>query len=125
MQSPCLLSLDTSSINMPKETNSCIGCKFLFSVGTGYSNWTWEGNDVTCAMNLNPNLPSDWPSDWNENPKHDNWPKTNTSKCNTFAPGPFVRLDVDGDDGPADFTDDETVIALICRDTGRKPNGSK
>ena len=100
---------------------SCIGCKFLYQEGTGYSNYTWEGDDVKCAKDANPNLPGDRPDDWNK--ENDNWPKTNKSRCGLYATGVFVKLDVDGYDGPADQTQDKEAIEAICAHSGRGPHG--
>ena len=38
------------------ESTSCIGCKFLYSRGEGYSNWTWMETYVHCAKDRTPNL---------------------------------------------------------------------
>lgn len=100
---------------------SCLGCKFLYTQGIGYSSYTWEETEVNCAKNLNANLPDEEPYDWNK--EVDNWPATMTSKCSLYAPGNKVDLDVDGDDGPADYTDDEEAIIAICEHSGRKRNG--
>jgi hypothetical protein len=35
-------------------------------------------------------------------------------------PGPFVALDVDGENFPAEFTDDQEVIEGIAAHCGRK-----
>lgn len=53
----------------------------------------------------------------------DNWDKTNKSRCELYAPGDKVAMDVDGDDGPADFTKDEEAIAAICAHSGRLRDG--
>lgn len=100
---------------------SCIGCRFLYTVGYGYSNYTWVETSVECAKNKNKNLPSDKPEDWNE---EDNWPATMNSRCELYAPGKQVALDVDGNNGPADYTQDEEVISAICEHTGRGRNGA-
>lgn len=100
---------------------SCVGCKFLYSHGSGYSNWTWLETNVNCAMNRNKNLPQEEPSDWNK--VNDNWPATNNSKCEFYSEGPYVELDVDGENGPADYTDDEAAIAAICAHSGRPRDG--
>lgn len=100
---------------------SCVGCKFLYCVGIGYSNWTWLDNEVNCAKDKNPDLPAEEPSDWN--PSQDNWPKTRTARCELYAPGEMVRLDVDREDGPADHTEDEEAIAAICAHSGRERKG--
>lgn len=120
------------------KNKSCVGCKFLYQVGEGYSNYTWLDDVVCCALNLNPNLNEYGyrPSDWNAiqivydnymhavlDPENDNWPRTNQSRCHKYSPGQYIMLDVDGDDGPADYTDDEEQIFAICKDCGRGPHG--
>ena len=100
---------------------SCVGCKFLYSEGQGYSNYTWEDTEVRCAKDKNPNLPAPEGCDWT--PQGDNWPKTNTSRCELYAPGGMVTLDVDGEDGPATYTQDEEAIAAICEHSGRGRTG--
>lgn len=100
---------------------SCVGCKYLYSEGMGYSNYTWEDTKVLCAKNRNTNLPAEEPYDWKKEP--DNWPKTESARCELYAPGEMVELDVDGEDGPADHTQDEEAIAAICAHSGRKAHG--
>lgn len=104
------------------ESTSCIGCKFLYSRGEGYSNWTWMETYVHCAKDRNPNLTggdAEACCDWTKDVTNDNWPATNTSRCELYAPGSMVTLDVDGEDGPVDYTDDEEAIVAICEHSGR------
>lgn len=116
-----LSGASTEQKDAPVVRGSCVGCKFLYSVGTGYSNWTWLSNDVCCALDRNPNLPHEEPSDWNMDA--DNWPKTKDSRCELYAPGDYVALDVDGENGPAEFTQDEAAIEAICKHSGRGRDG--
>lgn len=97
---------------------SCVGCKFLFMCDEGYSNYTVESSSIHCALGKNPNLSAETPSDWKQEP--DNWPMTNNSRCERYAPGEMIYLDVDGDDGPGDYTEDEEAIASICAYAGRR-----
>jgi hypothetical protein len=90
---------------------SCVGCKFLYSHDRGYSNYTVEETEMICAKDRNSKLPADVPYDWKQEP--DNWPHTNESRCDLYAAGPFIRLDVDGEYTAAQQTDDAEVIALI------------
>lgn len=106
-------------------SKSCVGCKFLYSQGNGYSNWTWESDDVHCAKDRNPNLGAEKPYDWKQDAEADNWPKTNESRCELYAPGEFVALDVDGEDGPADQSKDAEQIAAIVAHSGRPEHGHK
>lgn len=105
---------------MSNET-SCVGCKFLYAQDLGYSNYTVEETEMMCAVNLNPNLPATEPYDWIRD--RDNWPKTNTSRCDRYAPGTEVRLDVDGEETVAAQTNDPDVIAAIerCSANGTQP----
>ena len=32
---------------------SCVGCKYLYGQGHGYSNYTWEETTVRCALDRN------------------------------------------------------------------------
>lgn len=105
---------------------SCIGCKYLYSEGSGYSNYTWEETYVRCAKEKNPNLAHgglEEPYDWNKNEENDNWPATNGSRCTYYSRGVYVELDVDGENGPADESDDEEQIDAICIHSGRERNG--
>jgi len=116
-----------SDVPTSSKCLSCVGCKWLYQIGVGYSNYTWEDDDVRCAQNRNPNLAAAdnyAPFDWrNETPEEDNWPLTNKSRCELYAEGQYVHMDVDGEDGPADFTDDEDQIRVICEHSARKPHG--
>ena len=106
--------------------NSCVGCKFLYSHGEGYSNWTWMDTIVNCALDRNPNLINGQAyltCDWIRDAEKDNWPQTNTSRCEKYDKGVFVELDVDGDNGPADESQDEEQILAICKHSNRGRNG--
>ena len=104
---------------------SCVGCKFLYARDEGYSNWTVTDSTIHCAVGKNPNLPAEEPYDWNNDAtKGDNWKATQASRCERYAAGAFVRLDVDGEYGPADGTNDAEAIEAICKDSGREAKGS-
>ena len=90
---------------------SCVGCKFLYARDTGYSNYTVMDTEIDCALDLNPHLPSEEPYDHHGEP--DNWPATMNSRCERYAPGEFVHLDVDGEVSAKDCTDDPEVIEAI------------
>lgn len=109
-----------------KRKTTCVGCKFLYSEGAGYSNWTWIETYIRCALNRNPCLPSEEPFGWDGTGKDrgDNWAATRGSRCEKFAPGPFIELDVEGEDGPADFTEDEEQIEAVCKHSGRGRHGA-
>jgi hypothetical protein len=82
---------------------------------------------VRCAQDRNANLADggkEAPMDWNnDTPEEDNWPMTNASRCELYASGPYVTLDVEGEDGPADYTEDAAQIEGICLHCSRGPNG--
>lgn len=125
-----LLGKSYMNTTKPKAIlSSCVGCKWLYQVGVGYSNYTWEDDDVRCAKNLNDNLREGYhyaPCDWNkDSPEQDNWPITMHSRCDKYEAGPFVAMDVDGEDGPADFTTDKSQIDAICKHSDRDPHGHK
>lgn len=106
-------------------SKSCVGCKWLYKKDTGYSNWTVMDTDVLCAKDKNPNLPASDPYDWIEEADTDNWDKTKESRCGLYAEGQGVHLDVDGERGPADCTDDAEVIAVIAAHAGVDPKGTQ
>jgi len=116
---------------MTKETLveplvSCVGCKYLYSEGSGYSNYTWMETYVKCAKDKNPNLAdgeAEEPDDWNQKADSDNWDMTNSSRCDLYDAGVYVELDVDGENGPGDESDDEVQILAICKHSGRERNG--
>lgn len=97
--------------------NSCVGCKFLYTEGEGYSNWTWMDNIIKCSKDKNPNLPVIEGSDWNK--EQDNCPATMSSKCELYKEGVLVTLDIDGEDNAADWTNDPEQIESINTHCGR------
>jgi hypothetical protein len=101
-------------------TRSCWGCKYLYSSGEGYSNFTWLETNVNCAKDRNPNLPAGEPYDWNKDADADNWPKTNQSRCDLYAPGAWIELDIDGEVLPDDYTQDAEVIEAVDQHSGRQ-----
>lgn len=101
---------------------SCCGCKYLYSEGRGYSNYTWLDTAVMCAKERNRNLIGHnemEPSDWVCDPALDNWPKTNTSRCELYSEGVFVALDVDGENNAADHSADKEQVEAINKHCGR------
>ena len=98
---------------------SCWGCKFLYSAGEGYSNYTWEDTIIDCARSANTALPKSEPYDWIRDLVSDNWPATNEGRCSLYAYGPYVALDVDGEVLPEDETDDPEAIQAISDHCGR------
>ena len=98
---------------------SCVGCKYLYSEGVGYSNSSWLETDIRCAIDVNKNLPRIEPLYWKKEP--DNWPATNDSRCVLYSPldGRMVEMDIDGDEEPGDFTQDEEAILAILKHSDR------
>ena len=90
---------------------SCVGCKFLYSQDSGYSNWTVEETEILCAKKRNPNLPASEAWDWKKD--EDNWPATKDSRCDLYAPGEMIQLDVDGENTVESQTTDREVIDAI------------
>lgn len=97
---------------------SCVGCKFLYLQEHGYSSWTVTETTVNCALDRNPKLPAHRPFDWAQS--DDNWHKTQNSRCEKYAGGPTVTLDVDGEDPVSAYTDDPEVLEAIAQHSGRR-----
>jgi len=95
--------------------SSCLGCKYLFSIDIGYSNYTVEDTEIDCALDKNANLPASVPYDWNENADYDNWKATNASRCDMYAKGDRISFDVDGEVDLSKATDDADVIAALTK----------
>lgn len=92
-----------------EQPRSCVGCKYLWADGSGYSDYTWMDTDVKCAKGRNPNLPTAEPYDWTQ--EADNLPATMNGRCDAFSPGPYITISPDGD--PSDTPiDDEQRIAI-------------
>ena len=104
-------------------STTCVGCKYLYSIGRGYSNYTWENTEINCALDKCAKYPADIPYDWQRQTGEDNWPVTNQSRCKSYEPGPFIELDVDGDNGPADFSEDIAQISSVSLHSGREWHG--
>lgn len=79
-------------------STSCSGCQWMYFQDTGYSNYTVMDTYVDCMLEKNPNFPADMPWDWNMEPEKDNWPATNSSRCEEYLAGESYHLDVDGDE---------------------------
>jgi hypothetical protein len=100
-------------------SKSCLGCKFLYDQDEGYSNYTVIDTSTICALDLNDKLPAESPRDRQSNP--DNWPATMCGRCDRYAEGVAVHLDVEGDDYVEDQTEDEEQRAAILKSSGRDP----
>lgn len=89
---------------------SCIGCKFLYFLDRGYSNYTVEETETRCALKKNLKLPSNAPYDWNTKGGEDNWPATNAGRCESYEHSDItVHLDVDGESPVESQTIDDEV----------------
>lgn len=101
------------------NSQSCVGCKFLYGDGSGYSNYTWMETYVRCALKKNPELETDQeePSGW-QGPEADVWPPTMNGRCDRYAVGPYITLDPDREDHPSDATSDEEQARAICEADG-------
>jgi hypothetical protein len=96
---------------------SCIGCKFLYGDGSGYSNYTWMETYVRCALHRNPALEDDHekPFDLTEDPEKDTWAPTMNGRCDHYAAGVFITLDPDREEHPADSSHDREQVLAICK----------
>lgn len=105
---------------------SCAKCKFLYFRDVGYSNYTVEETQVHCALNRDANIPKEGvalPYNWTYGDAKDNWPATQSSRCERYeAIGPYyVHLDVDGENYPDEFIGtDLEAVAAIEEHSGRK-----
>lgn len=100
---------------------SCVGCKFLYGDGSGYSNYTWMDTFVRCALGKNPKLTErhDEPEGFAAKAPQDTedkWPPTMNGRCERYASGVYIVLDPDREEYPGDTkgADDEQVRA-ICK----------
>ena len=98
---------------MPEHT-SCLGCKWMFTRDTGYSNYTVLDTEAHCVHDRNPKLPADIPDEvrkWGHiqerdynyvwmKPKDDKWHATKDGRCDLYEyteEQPY-HIDCDGDD---------------------------
>lgn len=102
--------------NLTMKNTSCKGCKFLYTKGEGYSNWTWLDTIARCALDKNPSIPKDSFGNIEDLYKLQ---CIKTGRCDRYAPGVLVELDVDGDDTPWHFTDDREAIVEILASEDR------
>lgn len=110
---------------MTTECKSCVGCKWLYSQGSGYSNYTWTDTFIHCAQHKNPHLEAgdaEGCYDWNQDPERDNWDKTSRSRCELYAPGEMINLDVDGEDDLRQH--DVEALRLALTQARRHLNGT-
>jgi len=85
--------------------SDCTDCKYCVEQDYGYSNYTVEGTEVDCLLNLNPKFPIDrW---YGKEPSLEY-----AGSCTKYTEGPHIQLDVDGETTPEECTDDEEVLKL-------------
>ena len=95
---------------------SCLGCKFLYGNGTGYSNYTWMETYLECALDKNPNLKDvEKPFDY-EIQVIDNFIPTMNSRCEFYRSGEFIVLPPDRDDDLSEYSDREQVDIILNHD---------
>ena len=102
-------------------STSCVGCKFLYGDGDGYSNYTWMETWVHCALDFNKELRNDHDIPHNlakTKPEDDKWPPTASGRCECYSPGVFIVLDPDREDHPSEVSQDQGQIEAICRADG-------
>jgi hypothetical protein len=85
----------------------CVNCKFCVLEDYGYSNYTVEGTNADCLLNLNPDFPVD--NFYGETKEHNF-----ASTCSRFTEGSPIAIDVDHDLGHMlNYADDPEVREII------------
>jgi hypothetical protein len=99
----------------PESQTTCLGCKYLYGDGSGYSNYTWMETYVRCAKDKNPELLKDQeePCDWNK--ENDNWKPTMNGRCDEFSAGDYITLDPDREIKLSEETKDQEQIEAIFK----------
>lgn len=94
------------------ETKNCDNCKYCVLTDTGYSNYTVEGTDADCLLNLNPGFPEDY---WyGEEPA-----LAYAENCPRFTPGEPTMIDVDREKGDLEnYSDDPELKQLLKKADG-------
>lgn len=85
----------------------CTECKFCIMRDNGYSNYTVEGTDVDCIINLNPAFPVD---KWYNTAEDLDF----ANVCPRFKEGEGIHVDVDHKEGTLlKYTDDAELKEII------------
>lgn len=84
------------------DKRTCDECRFAVNEDNGYSNWTVEGTEFSCAKKLHPNGTFD--RFYGANPKLDY-----AEKCQGFEAGEGIDMDVECD-GVADLTPEKKIV---------------
>lgn len=108
------------------KCKSCIGCKFLYGDGQGYSNYTWMDTFMVCALGLSEKLRSGEVQKQYSYHEAQQMNLENLSddknqelinyvgeRCNMFSPGPFIELVPDRDeDYREECIDEDQYVAI-------------
>ena len=84
----------------------CDDCKFCILEDYGYSNYTVEGTNADCLLNMNPWLPDD--HRWGE---ADSMVFANI--CPRFKEGSAIEMDVENNGNMLHYTDDPEARSII------------
>ena len=85
----------------------CDECKFCILQDTGYSNWTVDGTDVSCFLDMNSSFPIDY---WYGKTVELDF----ANICPRFKVGEPIQLDVDHDYGHLlNYVDDPEIRAIL------------
>ena len=97
---------------------TCNNCRFSVLEDNGYSNWTVEGTDVSCLLNLNDKLPCD--NFYGADPI-----LKFAETCPSFQAGNQIHIDVEHEVfyerkgyGGAALTDDKEIADLFDKEYG-------
>jgi hypothetical protein len=85
----------------------CSDCRYAMEHDWGYSNYTVEGTEIVCLLDLNPQFPVD--RFYGEEPAL-NFAET----CSKFSEGGAVGVDCDQELGALEnYTDDEEIKQIL------------
>jgi hypothetical protein len=85
----------------------CVECKFCVLEDYGYSNWTVEGTNADCYLNLNPGFPVD--NYYGATPEH-----KFADSCLRYSKGEPIEIDCDHEQGHMlNYVDDPEVREVI------------
>jgi len=86
---------------------TCTDCRYCIEADYGYSNYTVEGTNADCLLDLNPELPKD--RFYGEEPA-----LNFANECSKFSPGDSVQVDVDMElGGLEEYSDDPEIKELL------------
>lgn len=96
-----IIARDESS-EKPLDKRTCNQCRFAVFEDVGYSNWTVEGTEFSCAKKMHPDGSFD--RFYNHHPKLEF-----AAKCEGFEVGDCVTMDVERE-GVDDLTQDQQQV---------------